>query len=157
MKVKVIIADLLDILLKLHPTCRFFPLPTVTLDLPVQINLNYVQVVQPKISAELIGLEQSWFWCCQPDLTEFAEKRMGVVDPVRHLAENLPGKKIKESLSLRILHYQLIVKSVTLSHPVNTPPHPTPLYIHYSSSAETLGHKTLLGFWGQWVSLNKSP
>ena len=47
---------------------------------------------------------------------------MGVVDPVRHLPENLPGQKIKESLSLRILHYQLIVKSVTLSHPVNTPP-----------------------------------
>ena len=51
---------------------------------------------------------------------------MGVVDPVRHLSENLPGQKIKESLSLRILHYQLIVKSVTLSHPVNTPPTPHP-------------------------------
>ena len=48
------------------------------------------------------------------------------MDPVRHLSENLPGKKIKESLSLRILHYQLIVKSVTLSHPVNTPPTPHP-------------------------------
>ena len=49
--------DLLDILLKLDPTCRLLPLPTVTLDLPVQlkINLNYLQVVQPKISAELIG------------------------------------------------------------------------------------------------------
>ena len=54
-KVKVIIADLLDILLKLDPTCRFFPLPTVTLDLPVQINFNDLQVVKPKISAELIG------------------------------------------------------------------------------------------------------
>ena len=49
--------DLLDILLKLDPTCRLLPLPMVTLDLPVQlkINLNYLQVVQPKISAELIG------------------------------------------------------------------------------------------------------
>ena len=49
--------DLLDILLKLDPTCRLLPLPTATLDLPVQlkINLNYLQVVQPNISAELIG------------------------------------------------------------------------------------------------------
>ena len=56
-KVKVVIADLFDIFLKLHPTRSFLPLPTVALDLPVQlkINLNYLQVVQPKISAELIG------------------------------------------------------------------------------------------------------
>ena len=47
---------------------------------------------------------------------------MGVVDSVRHLSENLSGQEIKEPLALWIVHYQLIVKSVTLSHPVNTPP-----------------------------------
>ena len=52
----VIIADLLNIFLKLDPTRSFFPLPTVAVDLPVQINFNDLQYVQAKISAELIGV-----------------------------------------------------------------------------------------------------
>ena len=44
-KVKVLIADLLNIFLKLHPTRSLLPLPTVAVDLPVQTNLNDLQFV----------------------------------------------------------------------------------------------------------------
>ena len=151
-----IIAHLLNIFLKLHPTCRFFPLPTATLDLPVQINLNYLQVVRPKISAELIGafmvlMLSTWsHWVRRKE----DGGRGSRPSPLRES----PWSKNKRILIITNFALSTYRKVSDFKSPSKYTPHTPPRSTFITPPPPKFwGHKTLLGFWGQWVSLNKSP
>ena len=102
---------------------------------------------------QLSLLEHSWFWCYQPDLTQFAEKRMGVVDPVRHLSKNLPGAEAIESSTLQSMHYIFILMPVTLNHPIDisSPSRFPTKFITPKFCSRILEHKTFSGLLGHQV------